>query len=151
MISNDELKKLAKELIGGIDEFYAELHTLKSDIEFFNMYISRNRKSKFELNVMFKNSNFMNVLYDSYAKNIEYLNIILSYYIVIKAVINDIHENTNKFTIDKRKEILTSFVYYHKKEYLNYAINDFVGCSHSCEIVRSNINKLLDLTEGDQI
>ena len=103
MISNDELKKLAKELIGGIDEFYAELHTLKSDIEFFNMYNSRNRKSKFELNVMFKNSNFMNVLYNSHAKNIDYLDIILSYYIVIKAVINDIHENTNKFTIEKRK------------------------------------------------
>ena len=51
MLMEEKLKKIAYTECGGIDEYYEERTALLSDIQFFNLFMKREKKSSFNFRV----------------------------------------------------------------------------------------------------
>ena len=76
----DKLSKNDKET------FYEDVVNLKEDLEFFTLYLKRNKKSKFNFNISFSkglNTKFLNDLYTkSYGYHIDYLEKLYKEYLI---------------------------------------------------------------------
>ena len=136
-----DIKDLAKTVLGQ-NCYYEQVHSLDSDIRFFNMYMERNKKSIFNLEVRIIASNrLFDKLYERYCRNISDIENVFAEYVVLRELINDIHTEKHRFSNDIKRKIIYYFEKYDDFD-VNSVVGDVINCSHSCSIVRDAICKL---------
>lgn len=123
------------------DDYYEELRLLESDLDFFNMYIQRNKKSNFSFMLIPCQLSTYVAFRDIYAVYGYYrdrLEETFATYTVLKEIILDVYNETNRFDMSTIKQ----FVEYMRDELnldlFNY-VQYFVGCSHG---VSGTIDKI---------
>lgn len=134
----------AKRLFEDREEYFKELEALKEDISFFNMYMKRNKKSNANFAVrIFYNCAFK--VFDDIWKKYSYytsdMEMVFSEFIVLKAIIQDIYEDTNRFTKNTKKEFIDYFEQYGETMVKDY-VSDFIGCSRGCMAVLDKIQQI---------
>ena len=134
----------AKRLFEDREEYFKELEALKEDISFFDMYMKRNKKS----NANFAVRIFYNCAYkvfDDIWKKYSYyksdIEIVFSEFIVLKAIIQDIDEDTNRFTKNTKKEFIDYFEQYGETMVKDY-VSEFIGCSRGCMAVLEKVEQI---------
>lgn len=133
----------------GIDEYYESLRLLKSDLDFFKFYLSRNKKSTdFWFKVVPVGCGTIRAFEDimkAYGLSDSYLEEEYVIYTVLKDIILDVYNNS-----DDRQypdAIIFEFAIWLKKElglYLSDYVIDFVGCSQGCLNTTSELSKIID-------
>lgn len=130
------------------DEYYKQLRELENDIEFFLLYMERNKKSPFRFQLKISHASSFHAFDDiwkKYGYQKDEIETAFSEYMMLRLMIIDIYENTNIFKKDCIKEFITYFEQYEDTKILNY-ISDFIGCSRGCTAVARKIETLL---QGD--
>ena len=134
----------AKRLFEDREEYFKELEALKEDISFFDMYMKRNKKS----NANFAVRIFYNCAYkvfDDIWKKYSYyksdIEIVFSEFIVLKAIIQDIDEDTNRFTKNTKKEFIDYFEQYGETMVKDY-VSEFIACSRGCMAVLEKVEQI---------
>lgn len=131
--------------------FYNEVRELEEDLEFFNLYIKRNKKSKFDFNISFSkglNTSFLTYLYTkSYGYKIRELETLYSEYLVACHFFKTLYEEEDEivYSDEDLKDIYNHFLNLHELKLENY-VTDFIGCSRGCTDVYS---KILELVKED--
>ena len=116
-----------------MDTYYQKLNALKEDVEFFTLFMKRNKKSDFDFNIRvsyscsFKAFNDIWEKYDYYQKNLETA---FSEFIVLKSIIEDLYNGTGIYT---DAEI-------HIYDY----IGDFIGCSRGIADVERQLSIIME-------
>lgn len=134
----------AKRLFEDREEYFKELEALKEDISFFDMYMKRNKKSNanFAVRIFY---NCTSKVFDDIWKKYSYyksdIEIVFSEFIVLKAIIQDIDEDTNSFTKNTKKEFIDYFEQYGETMVKDY-VSDFIGCSRGCTAVLEKIEQI---------
>lgn len=134
----------AKRLFEDREEYFKELEALKEDISFFNMYMKRNKKSNANFavrifyNCVFKAFDDIWKKYSYYTSDME---MVFSEFIVLKAIIQDIYEDTNRFTKNTKKEFIDYFEQYGETMVEDY-VSEFIGCSRGCTAVLDKIQQI---------
>lgn len=137
----DKLSKNDKET------FYEDVVNLKEDLEFFTLYLKRNKKSKFNFNISFSkglNTKFLNDLYTkSYGYHTDYLEKLYKEYLIAIHFFNTLYNTECEvvYNEDTLKTIYNHFLNLHSMKLEDYA-GDFIGCSRGCMHVSSEIIKL---------
>jgi hypothetical protein len=127
--------------------FYKEVRDLREDLEFFNLYIKRNKKSSFSFTLTFTQGlsmPFLNELYSSYGYNTRYLETLYAEYLVVKHFFNTLYdEETEVFYSDKDlKDIYEYFLNMHSIKLEDY-VSSFIGCSRGCNAVHTKVLELI--------
>lgn len=142
-IETNHICDMAKQILG-VDNYYNNLHLLEEDVTFFELYMKRNKKSicSFTPHIRYKNAyrTFEN-LYKRYNRNKQYLENTFSEIIVLEQLLNDIYNKTNILTTEQRINIIDYFEYYDDFS-IDDNVSDFIGCSHGCSYVLSELEKL---------
>ena len=129
------------------DTFYEVVRDLKEDLEFFNLYIKRNKKSNFNFEISFSkgmNTKFLNYLYTkSYGYHLDELEKIYIEYLVATHFFSTLYEREDEvvYTDDLLKRIYNHFENLHEMNLEDY-VSDFIGCSRGAMDVSSKIIKL---------
>lgn len=139
-----DIRHLAIEAMG--DDYYEEYRLLKSDIDFFNMYIERNRKSScfwFKVVPCYVGTyHAFDDIQKAYGMGDSYLEDIYDVFIVLKAIVLDVYEESGKYD----KKAILDFSEYLRKELgldiLDY-VSDFLDCSHGITITKNKITEML--------
>ena len=137
----DKLSKNDKET------FYEDVVNLKEDLEFFTLYLKRNKKSKFNFNISFSkglNTKFLNDLYTkSYGYHTNYLEKLYKEYLIAIHFFNTLYDAECEvvYNEDTLKTIYNHFLNLHSMKLEDY-VGDFIGCSRGCMHVSSEIIKL---------
>ena len=134
----------AKRLFKDREEYFKELEALKEDISFFDMYMKRNKKSKAKFVVRISyNCAFRTFddIWKKYGYNKSNIEMVFSEFIVLKAIIQDIYEDTNRFTKNTKKEFIDYFEQYGDTMVKDY-VSDFIGCSRGCTAVLEKIEQI---------
>lgn len=136
----------AKKLFEDREEYFKELEALKEDISFFNLYMKRNKKSNAKFAVrIFYNCAFKT--FDDIWKKYSYhtsdavMEMVFSEFIVLKAIIQDIYEDTNRFTKNTKKEFIDYFEQYGETMVKDY-VSEFIGCGRGCMAVLEKIQQI---------
>ena len=107
------------------DEYYKEFHELEEDMDFFNMYLQRNKKC------------------DTFHYTIIPCEETYTIFKALKLIVLDVYNETNKFTHDETR----NFVDYFKKELeldvVDYAYC-FVGCSHGTAATVAKLQEIIE-------
>lgn len=143
----DDIKSFALAIKG--EDYYNEYRLLKEDLDFFNMYISRNRKSAFSFTLIPCQFSTYTAFKDIYEAFGLYTNALENAYIVytdMKAIITDLYYDRQ--CVFNNSEI---------KEFANYIrddfsldIEDYVGCFAVCDGVASTKKKLHEIIHSDE-
>jgi len=142
MMKIEEIKKRARTLIG--DKYYEQFYNLKSDVEFFNLYMQRNRKSEFMFEVYVKHQGSyraFNDIWSQYSKSMDYLENAFAVFWVLKFIIKSINAEEEIFTTEEIKDFVEYFEDYLALYITDY-IGDFVGCSHGCSAVAAKLEAI---------
>lgn len=137
-------------LVKGVDQYYEELRLLKEDLQFFSLYISRNRKSSFYFRVVPFQLDGMafNDIYRAYGFCELYIERVYATFTVMKESIMDAYYESGKYDDDT----VRSFYMYLKNELdldmLDY-ISGFIGCSSGSEETIAHICKILSYKVSD--
>ena len=133
--------------IKGYGEFYKKVKQIKEDIDFFDMYIRRNKRCDRPFTILPCSASdraFIDI-YNAlgfYSENIEDAYAI---YVLMRAIIEDIYDKTMKFNSDKIRE----FAEYIESDF-NLNIRDyvtcFIGCSQGCS---ATLNDLCDILNAE--
>lgn len=121
-MNNDEIKDIAVKLLG--DDFYKKLNLLRSDVEFFRMYMLREKKSEFLFDVRVRPNGAGNIfsdIWEKFAYDFYCLEEAFAIFVVLKTFIVDIKENGDRLSFETKK----SFVCYFK-EVLELDIADYI-------------------------
>lgn len=113
------------------EDYYKKLRTLESDIDFFTLYMKRNKKSdfNFELRISYKSSfRAFNDIWKKYGYHKNDIEIAFAEFMLLKMIIEDVYNGTNEFTIDEIKSFIKYFEMYQDTFITNY-IGDFINCS----------------------
>lgn len=143
MMKIEEIKKMARNLIGS-DEYYEKLNNLKSDVEFFNLYMQRNRKSEFMFTVYVEHRGSyraFNDIWSQYSKSIDYLENAFAVFWVLKAIIKSMETGEEVFTTEEIKNFIKYFEEYLALYIVDY-VGDFVGCSHGYSAVAAKLEAI---------
>ena len=139
-------KNDVKRIVYGLlkEDYYKKLRALESDINFFSMYMERNKKSdfRFDLRISHEGSfKAFDVIWRKYGYHKDEIETAFSEYMLLRLIICDVYDETNIFTAD---EILTFIMYFERYEdtLVNDYVGDFIGCSHACHSVMDKINKM---------
>ena len=129
------------------DDYYIKLRALENDIDFFLMYMERNKKSDFRFDLRIShNGSFkaFNDIWKKYGYHKSEVETAFSEYILLKFIIEDIYNNTSVYT---DKEINNFFDYFEKYDetFIEDYIGDFVGCSSGCAGVSKKIEQIRKL------
>lgn len=147
-INYDIVKKIVMD-IKSIDKYYEELNMLKSDVEFFNLFMKREKKSKFEFTVKvgYGSSNkAFEGLWKRYGFSSSYLENVYVEFELIKMLINQIYDETGPLEEDKISDLIYYFEQYDDLNVEDY-VGDFIGCSRGiCDVIES-IKKLRKTVE----
>lgn len=126
------------------EEYFKELEALKEDISFFKLYMKRNKKSNANFAVrIFYNCAFkaFDDIWKKYSYRTSDMEMVFSEFIVLKAIIQDIYEDTNSFTKNTKKEFIDYFEQYGETMVKDY-VSDFIGCSRGCTAVLEKIEQI---------
>lgn len=130
------------------ENFYSEVRDLKEDLEFFNMYMRRNKKSNFSFKVSFTRGladSFLTYLYTkSYCYHNDDLEKLYSEYLVAKHFFMTLYEEEGEvvYTENDLKKIYNHFLFLHEIKLEDY-VNSFIGCSRGCIGVMGKIQRLV--------
>lgn len=147
-INYDIAKKIVMD-IKSIDKYYKELNMLKSDVEFFNLFMRREKKSKFEFTVKVgcgSSNKAFEGLWKRYGFSSSYLENVYVEFELIKMLINQIYDETGPLEEDKIPDLIYYFEQYDDLNVEDY-VGDFIGCSRGiCDVIE-NIKKLRKTVE----
>lgn len=135
---------IARRMIG-TDIYYQKLNALKEDVEFFTLYMKRNKKSDFNFDIRisyscsFRAFNDIWKKYDYYQKNLEKA---FSEFIMVKNIIEDIYNGTGIYTDTEIREFIEYFQRYDETHICDY-VGDFIGCSRGIANVEDQLNTIL--------
>ena len=133
----------------GIDEYYETFRLLQSDLDFFKMYLARDKKSPgFWFKVVPVGLGTVKAFEDiirAYGLSDSYLEEEYAIYLLLKDIILDVYNNSDdrqypdaviyEFAVWLQKELGLSITYY---------VTDFVGCSQGCLNTTSELSKIID-------
>lgn len=136
---------IARKVVG-TDIYYQKLNALKEDVEFFTLYMKRNKKSDFNFDIRisyscsFKAFNDIWKKYDYYQKNLETA---FSEFIVLKSIIEDLYNETGIYTDAEIREFIEYFQKYNETHIYDY-IGDFIGCSRGITDVEKQLSIIME-------
>lgn len=136
---------IARKVVG-TDIYYQKLNALKEDVEFFTLYMKRNKKSDFNFDIRisyscsFKAFNDIWEKYDYYQKNLETA---CSEFIVLKSIIEDLYNGTGIYTDAEIREFIEYFQKYNETHIYDY-IGDFIGCSRGITDVEKQLSIIME-------
>lgn len=136
---------IARKVVG-TDIYYQKLNALKEDVEFFTLYMKRNKKSDFNFDIRisyscsFKAFNDIWKKYDYYQKNLETA---FSEFIVLKSIIEDLYNETGIYTDTEIREFIEYFQKYNETHICDY-IGDFIGCSRGITDVERQLSIIME-------
>lgn len=140
-------------------KFWEEVRELQEDIEFFSLYIRRNKKSNFNLSLRSCNFKFFNALWQNYgwSNDSSVVEWIYGLHIATKVIMNNFLATYNE--IDRNNAILIPREWVWKimelvqsHEELNIAdfVTDYIGCSTMCVNMKNALNDLyIEYTGGN--
>lgn len=143
-MDNMDVIATAKRLFEDREEYFKELEALKEDISFFDMYMKRNKKSNadFAVRISYKGAfKAFDDIWKKYAYATSDMEMVFSEFIVLKAIIQDIYEDTNRFTKNTKKEFIDYFEQYGDTMVKDY-VSEFIGCSRGCTAVLGKIQQI---------
>ena len=128
------------------DEYYNEFNKLEEDMDFFNLYLHRNKKcDTFHYTIIpCENCVAFSAFIDIYKQyGYGYLEETYTIFKALKLIVLDVYNETNKFTHDEIRD----FVEYFKNELelnvVDYAYC-FIGCSHGTAATVAKIQSIID-------
>ena len=128
-------------------EFYKKVKQIKEDVDFFDMYVRRNKTSDRPFTIIPCSASdraFIDI-YNAFGFYSEYIEDVYSIYVLMKAIIEDIYDQTMKFNSGQIRE----FAEYIESDF-NLNIRDyvtcFIGCSHGCS---ATMNDLCDILNAE--
>lgn len=136
---------IARKVVG-TDIYYQKLNALKEDVEFFTLYMKRNKKSDFNFDIRisyscsFKAFNDIWEKYDYYQKNLETA---FSEFIVLKSIIENLYNGTGIYTDAEIREFIEYFQKYNETHIYDY-IGDFIGCSRGITDVERQLSIIME-------
>ena len=141
----NDIENIARRL-KGTHNYYKELQSLTSDVNFFNMYTERNKKSncKFMILPYYTSSGIaFKLIYEAYGMLVDNLEHTFCVYTVMDSIITNMTSGLKGFTSNQIKEF-AQFV----KDELDLDIVDFVeyflGCSHAVASVKSELYNIIN-------
>lgn len=131
------------------DDYYEEYRLLKEDLDFFNIYINRNKKSAFSFTLIPCQSSTYTAfksIYEAFGLYNQELENAYAVYTVMKYIIVSIYDREYDFNNSQIKE----FARYIKSD-LNLDIEDYVGCFVGCgHGVADTKKKLYEIIHSDE-
>lgn len=124
----DDIRHFAIGIKG--DDYYEEYRLLKEDLDYFTMYINRNRKSAFSFILIPCQSSTYTAfksIYEAFGLYSQELENAYAIYTVMKAIIVSIYNREHDFNNSQIKE----FAKYIKND-LSLDVEDYVGCFVGC-------------------
>ena len=133
-LSTNELRQLIKKSGMTTDEYYKKLFALQEDIEFFNLYMKRNKKSEYELVVKVKISagRVFEDVWRKYGYGTDTL---------LGIIFKDMYDGTDIYSDDEIRSFKFSFEMYEETKMEDY-ISDFIDCSRGCMNVAKQLESL---------
>ena len=132
------------------DGYYETVKQLKEDLEFFSIYISRNKKTRLGFTLIPFAGGAFRCYKDVYGAYGYYPDCIENTYCIcslMDSIITDIYHESNGYT----EEEIVDFAEFLKDEIglkLEDYVSDFIGCSHGVASVRK---KLCEILYGEEI
>lgn len=128
------------------NEYYKEFQALEEDMDFFNLYLHRNKKCDTFHYKIIPCENFVafSAFIDIYKQyGYGYLEETYTIFKALKLIVLDVYNETNKFTADE----IRNFVDYFKKE-LELDVVDYVYCFIGCSRgTAGTVSKLQEIIE----
>lgn len=144
----NELRKFLND--DEMDKIYIEAHHLKEDIEFFTMYAKRNKKSKFNFDIIpdtvGSGSKLLKYLYHNcYIYFKDELSIMLTEISVVQKLADTLNRSLDVMHYDE-EEMKEICAYFQKQYNINLPeyISDFIGCSYTCEKAEKELKLILN-------
>ena len=135
------------------DTYCKKYDALKSDVEFFRMYMERNKQSEFRFDLRISCGNSYKAFDDiwkkhglPYVDSSGYLEDVFAEFTLLEMIITDIYKGTNIFTDAEIKH----FIDYFEQDddtYVKDYVSDFVDCYYDCLEV---LQKLENIKEKDK-
>lgn len=125
------------------DEFYKKVKQIKEDVDFFDMYIRRNKRCDRPFTILpcsASDKAFIDIYnaFGFYSENIEN---VYAIYVLMKTIIEDIYDKTMKFNSNQIREFAEFIESDFNLNLKNY-VTCFIGCSHGCS---ATMNDLCDI------
>ena len=146
--------------IKGTDQFWDEFRRLKSDIDFFMLFMKREAKSSFTFDIRVSCGMARNAFTDlwrdyGFCKDEDTLKIVFSEFILLRYMIEKLYDVSEgeaglaELTVSE-KEFFVQFIEYLEQYngFNKYAfitetyVSDFIGCSRGCSAVQQKISVL---------
>ena len=133
------------------DDYYEEYRLLKEDLDYFTVYINRNRKSAFSFTLIPCQSSTYTAfkdIYEAFGLYNQDLENAYAIYTVMKAIIISIYNREHDFNNSQIKE----FAKYIKDD-LNLDIEEyvvcFVGCGHGVADTKKKLHEIIHSGEDE--
>lgn len=136
-------------LVKGVEKYYEELRLLKEDLQFFSLYISRNRKSSFYFRIVPCQLDGMtfNDIYRAYGFCELYIEQVYATFTLMKSIVFDVYNNVCH---DEERHIYDDIIIMFN-EYLKYEleldlydyVRSFVGSDSGTTATIKRISEIL--------
>lgn len=130
------------------DKYYSQLHDLKEDMEFFTLYLQRNKKCDGFYYTIIPCESFAGFkafidIYEQFGYGQSYLEEVYTIFKALKLIVLDIYNETNKFTHEEVKEFAEYFEHNLELDIREY-VYLFIGCSHGTAGTVSKLQEILE-------
>ena len=141
----DDIKYIARCEIMEYEKFDKEVKKIKEDVDFFDMYVRRNKTCDRPFIILpcsASDKAFIDI-YNAFGFYSEYIEDVYAIYVLMKAIIEDIYNQTMKFNSGHIRE----FAEYIESDF-NLNIRDyvtcFIGCSQGCSATMNDLCDILN-------
>ena len=134
-MDKEKVKRIVCRLLTS-DTYYKKFRALESDVDFFKMYMARNKKSEFRFDLRISYGGSFKAFDDIWKKygygNFDNaLEVAFNALMLIPMLNSAIYDKPNIFTDAEIKEFIDYFEQYEETLVKNY-VSDCIGCSHGC-------------------
>lgn len=138
-----QLEDIAAKSFPDFHTYWKTMCAFRDDYLFFEMYMSRNRKSEIDFKPGVYLRSFQSVI-DDYPKTEQGLARAFNIFTIVKQIILDLQEwNTPVYEEAERNRILREIVKYEYAD-IDTFCNDFVSCSSAQPEIRQKIAEILN-------
>ena len=134
-LSTYKLRQLIVKSGMTMDEYVEKLLTLQEDIEFFNLYMKRNKKSGYELvvKVIVSAGRAFDDVWRKYGSGTDKDSIERTFAetTLLSVIFKDMYDGTDIYSDDEIRSFKSNFEMYNETKMEDY-ISDFIGCSRGC-------------------